>query len=120
MSDPKVRAYWLRIAAALAVLVVLIAIVNVAAHGAFLQPGNIVRVLRQITYNCILGVGQTFVIITGGIDLSIGSLVSLTGVVMALVANSLHLLRAPVAHRDADRRARRRAPRQVGSTRFPS
>ena len=85
------RTYWLRILGALAVLVLLVVIVNAAAHGAFLQPGNIVRVLRQITYNCILGVGQTFVIITGGIDLSIGSLVSLTGVVMALVANSLHI-----------------------------
>ena len=49
------------------------------------------RVLRQITYNCVLGVGQTFVIITGGIDLSVGSLVALTGVVMALFANTLHL-----------------------------
>ena len=85
------RNYWLRIAGALAILIVLVAVVNVAAHGAFLEPGNIVRVLRQITYNCILGVGQTFVIITAGIDLSIGSLVSLTGVVMALVANSLHI-----------------------------
>jgi ribose/xylose/arabinose/galactoside ABC-type transport system permease subunit len=34
-----------------------------------------------------LGVGETFVIITAGIDLSIGSLVALTGVVMAQVAN---------------------------------
>ena len=91
MSASLSRTYVLRILGAVAVLVVLVAIVNVAAHGAFLQPGNIVRVLRQITYNCILGVGQTFVIVTGGIDLSIGSLVSLTGVVMALVANSLHI-----------------------------
>ncbi len=96
MSDPKVRAYWLRIVAAIVVVIVLIAIVNAAAHGAFLQPGNIVRVLRQITYNCVLGVGQTFVIITGGIDLSIGSLVSLTGVVMAIVANTLHLSGLPL------------------------
>ena len=49
------------------------------------------RVLRQITYNCILGVGQTFVIVTAGIDLSVGSLVALTGVVAALFANWLHL-----------------------------
>jgi ribose transport system permease protein len=83
------KTYWIRIAGAIAVVVVLMAIVNVAARGAFLQPGNIVQVLRQITYNCILGVGQTFVIITAGIDLSIGSLVSLTGVVMATVANAL-------------------------------
>lgn len=64
--------YWLRIAAAAAFVVVLIAVVDVASHGSFLEPSNIVRVLRQITYNCVLGVGQTFVIITGGIDLSVG------------------------------------------------
>jgi ribose/xylose/arabinose/galactoside ABC-type transport system permease subunit len=85
------RNYWLRFAGALAVLAVIVTIVNVATHGAFLQPANIVRVLRQITYNCILGVGQTFVIVTGGIDLSVGSLVALTGVVAALFANSLHI-----------------------------
>jgi ribose/xylose/arabinose/galactoside ABC-type transport system permease subunit len=85
------RNYWLRFAGALAVLAIVVTIVNVATHGAFLQPANIVRVLRQITYNCILGVGQTFVIVTGGIDLSVGSLVALTGVVAALFANSLHL-----------------------------
>ncbi len=83
--------YWLRIAAAAAFVIVLIAVVDVASHGSFLEPSNIVRVLRQITYNCVLGVGQTFVIITGGIDLSVGSLVALTGVVAALFANSVHL-----------------------------
>lgn len=81
--------YWLRIGAAIVVVIIMMAAVNVAAHGAFLQPGNIVQVLRQITYNCILGVGQTFVIITAGIDLSIGSLVSMTGVIMAEIANAL-------------------------------
>jgi ribose transport system permease protein len=91
-----VRNYWLRILGAGAVVVVLMAIVNVAAHGAFLQPGNIVQVLRQITYNCILGVGQTFVIITAGIDLSLGSLVSLCGVVMAQVANALPFTGLPL------------------------
>ena len=52
--------------------------------------------LRQITYNCVLGVGQTFVIITGGIDLSVGSLVALTGVVAAPFANSVHLSGFPL------------------------
>lgn len=85
------RAYWLRIAAAALGLLALIVVVDIASHGSFLEPANIVRVLRQITYNCVLGVGQTFVIITGGIDLSVGSLVALTGVVAALVANALHL-----------------------------
>jgi ribose/xylose/arabinose/galactoside ABC-type transport system permease subunit len=40
--------------------------------------------------NAIMAVGQTFVIITAGIDLSVGSLVGLAGVVMALIANTLH------------------------------
>jgi len=88
--------YILRIAGAAAVFIALVVIVDVASHGAFLQPSNIVRVLRQITYNCILGVGQTFVIITSGIDLSVGSLVALTAVVAALFANSMHLSGFPL------------------------
>lgn len=85
------RNYWLRIGGATLAVVAIAIGVNVAAHGALLSSGNIVSVLRQITYNCILGIGETFVIITAGIDLSIGSLVALTGVVMALAANALHL-----------------------------
>ncbi|MBV8116722.1 MAG: ABC transporter permease [Candidatus Eremiobacteraeota bacterium] len=91
MKERERRVYWLRFAGAALLLLVLIVVVNVASHGSFLEPANIVRVLRQITYNCILGVGQTFVIITAGIDLSVGSLVALTGVIAALFANALHL-----------------------------
>lgn len=90
------RNYWLRIAGAAVVFVALVIVVDVATHGAFLQPSNLVRVLRQITYNCILGVGQTFVIITAGIDLSVGSLVALTGVIAALFANTFHLSGFPL------------------------
>jgi ribose/xylose/arabinose/galactoside ABC-type transport system permease subunit len=88
--------YWLRVAGAALLLIALIVVVNVASHGSFLQASNIVRVLRQITYNCVLGVGQTFVIITAGIDLSVGSLVALTGVVAALFANAVHLTGFPL------------------------
>jgi ribose transport system permease protein len=91
MKERDRLAYWLRIVGAAAFLLLLVVIVDVASRGSFLEPSNIVRVLRQITYNCILGVGQTFVIITAGIDLSVGSLVALTGVVAALFANSVHL-----------------------------
>jgi ribose/xylose/arabinose/galactoside ABC-type transport system permease subunit len=90
------RSYWLRVGGAAALLIAMIVVVNVASHGAFLQAGNIVRVLRQITYNCVLGVGQTFVIITAGIDLSVGSLVALTGVVAALFANAVPLTGFPL------------------------
>lgn len=71
--------------------IVLIVAVNALTHGNFLTSGNLTNVLRQITYNAILAVGQTFVIITGGIDLSVGSLIQLTGVVMAQFANATGL-----------------------------
>lgn len=87
----QTRAYWMRAGLALVALVAIALAINWAAHGAFLQPSNILRVLRQITYGCVMGIGETFVIITAGIDLSIGSLVALSGVVMALFANSLHV-----------------------------
>jgi ribose/xylose/arabinose/galactoside ABC-type transport system permease subunit len=48
---------------------------------------NMVIVLRQISINGILAVGVTFVIIAGGIDLSLGSVIALTGVVAALFAH---------------------------------
>ncbi|BDE05310.1 ABC transporter permease [Vulcanimicrobium alpinum] len=76
--------------------VVLVFAVNALTHGAFLTAGNLTNVLRQITVNAIMAVGQTFVIITAGIDLSVGSIVGLGGVVAALTANALHLP-APLA-----------------------
>lgn len=79
----------MKVVSAIVGLAAVITVVNIFTHGAFLTAGNIINVLRQITYNAILAVGQTFVIITAGIDLSVGSLISLTGVVMALFANSM-------------------------------
>jgi ribose/xylose/arabinose/galactoside ABC-type transport system permease subunit len=87
---------WLRNAILVVIVAILMGVVNAAANGSFLNPHNLVTVLEQISYNCILGVGQTFVIITAGIDLSIGSLVALTGVVMAQVANHLPFGGAPL------------------------
>jgi ribose/xylose/arabinose/galactoside ABC-type transport system permease subunit len=77
-----------RVASGIVAFIVLIVVVNAFTHGYFLTPGNLTNVLRQITYNAILAVGQTFVIITAGIDLSVGSLIELTGVVMAQFANA--------------------------------
>jgi ribose/xylose/arabinose/galactoside ABC-type transport system permease subunit len=67
--------------------IALVVVVNALTSGNFLTAGNLTNVLRQITYNAIVAVGQTFVIITAGIDLSVGSLIELTGVVMAQFAN---------------------------------
>lgn len=51
----------------------------------FLSMSNIINVFRQISINGILAIGMTMVIIIGGIDLSIGPLVAITGVVSAMI-----------------------------------
>ncbi len=54
----------------------------------FLTPRNILNVLRQTSINGILAIGLTFVILARGIDLSVGSVVALAGVVAASLAST--------------------------------
>jgi ribose/xylose/arabinose/galactoside ABC-type transport system permease subunit len=58
------------------------------ASDVFLTTRNIANVLRQISINSILGIGVTFVILTGGIDLSLGSIVALSGVISTAIVKS--------------------------------
>ena len=48
----------------------------------FLTVSNLLNVAQQTSINAIVAVGMTFVIISGGIDLSVGSIVALAGVVL--------------------------------------
>jgi ribose transport system permease protein len=54
----------------------------------FLKPQNLINIMRQVSYTGIIGLGMTFVIITAGIDLSVGSLVAFTGSVVLLTMNA--------------------------------
>lgn len=49
----------------------------------FLTSSNLINVVRQASINGIIAVGMTLVILTGGIDLSVGSVLAFTGVVAA-------------------------------------
>lgn len=49
----------------------------------FLTVSNLLNVTEQTAINAIIAVGMTFVILSGGIDLSVGSIVALAGVVLA-------------------------------------
>jgi ribose transport system permease protein len=51
----------------------------------FLSPNNISNILTQITINLILAIGMTFVILIGGIDLSVGSMLAFSAVVAGTV-----------------------------------
>ena len=57
------------------------------AHPTFLTVPNLLNVARQISINGILAVGVTLVLLTGGVDLSLGSVVALAGVVAASLAH---------------------------------
>ena len=50
------------------ILVVIVSILN----PSFLQPLNILNLLRQVAINALIAYGMTFVILNGGIDLSVG------------------------------------------------
>ena len=49
----------------------------------FLSVSNLLNVMEQTSINAVIALGMTFVILSGGIDLSVGSLLALSGVVLA-------------------------------------
>ncbi len=67
-------------------LLVLIAIVSSISPN-FFTIDNLLNILRQTSVNAIIAVGMTFVILTAGIDLSVGSILALTGAVAASLVN---------------------------------
>jgi len=77
------------VAAALVVIVV-----SGVTNDAFLTEGNLTNLLRQMVTTGLLSLGMLIVILTGGIDLSVGSVVALTGILSAGLVEGLPL---PVA-----------------------
>src|SRR5256712_8828160 len=57
----------------------------------FLQFDNVVGILLATTVNGVLALGVTFVIITGGIDLSVGTVMTLSAVTTAVFITNWHL-----------------------------
>ena len=51
---------------------------------AFLSTNNILNILLQVSVICVISVGMTYVILTGGIDLSVGSIVALSAVCLGI------------------------------------
>jgi ribose/xylose/arabinose/galactoside ABC-type transport system permease subunit len=54
----------------------------------FLTVSNLLNITQQTAINAIIAVGMTFVILSGGIDLSVGSIVALSGVVLGSVLHA--------------------------------
>ncbi|URK89257.1 ABC transporter permease (plasmid) [Rhizobium sp. RCAM05350] len=66
----------------------LLAFILSLSNEYFLTPGNISNVLLQTSINGVLAIGMTFVILTRGIDLSVGSVVALAGIISASFATT--------------------------------
>jgi ribose/xylose/arabinose/galactoside ABC-type transport system permease subunit len=69
-----------------AVCLVLLMVVFAILEPSFLTPLNLFNVMRQISIEGLIAIGMTFVILTAGIDLSVGSLVAVAGLVAAMIA----------------------------------
>ena len=75
---------WLMEQKSLIALLVLIAIVSTMSPN-FFTVNNLFNILQQTSVNAIMAVGMTLVILTSGIDLSVGSLLALTGAIAASI-----------------------------------
>ena len=67
---------------------VLCCVVFASLSSVFLEPGNMLNILRQAAPNLIIGIAMTLVITTGGIDLSVGSIVALVNSMAAVLLKS--------------------------------
>ena len=67
------------------VMIILILILSVISPS-FFRGQNLLNIIKQASITGVIGVGMTFVLITGGIDLSVGSVMALSGTMAASVA----------------------------------
>lgn len=87
LPERRPRAFaWLTLELRMLLLTALLIVALSISSPYFLTTNNILNVLDQSVVIGILAVGMTLVILTGGIDLSVGAAVGVTGVVLGLVA----------------------------------
>jgi len=65
---------------------IILMVIFTALKPSFIDPINVFNIMRQISITGLIALGMTFVILTAGIDLSVGSLLALCGMVAAIVA----------------------------------
>jgi inositol transport system permease protein len=87
-APPDQGVDWFGLVAKFAPLIFLVVLMTgfAIAEPRFLSTINLLNVLRQVSISGLLAIGMTFVILTAGIDLSIGSLLAFCGLAAAIVA----------------------------------
>jgi ribose transport system permease protein len=96
LRDPTRQLGWFADLAMLPALIVLIVVLSAMTDG-LLDTSNLVNVLSQSAVVAIAAIGATFVILTGGIDLSTGSVIGASGVAGAWIVTSSGSLAAGIA-----------------------
>ncbi len=82
----------------LLLVILLVGLFLSVSTDSFMSVANLTNVARQVSINGILAVGVTFVLLTGGVDLSLGSVVALSGVACATFAHpGDHSVFVPIA-----------------------
>ena len=78
------------------VIFIALVIVLTCLKPSFIQPSNLVNILKQASINGILSFGMMFVIIAGGFDMSVGSTVAFAGIVAAILGQGQYPLIVPL------------------------
>ena len=92
-ASAPVWAFWRRMSRAdliFIIAIVLLAVFASVASDAFLTQRNVVNISRQIVTNGLLSLGMLIVIRTGGIDLSVGSVLAMAGILAAGLQADMH------------------------------
>lgn len=78
------------------IVVLLVLVIGFSIGNAtFLKPANIINLFGQMCLNAILATGLTYVIILGGIDISVGSSMAITGILAAKTVLALNIQSTP-------------------------
>ncbi len=77
--------------AAVLVMLIVIFVVFAVTQDRFFTTANLENLLTSVSILWVVSIGMTFVVLTGGIDLSVGSLLALTGLILASLLNGVGL-----------------------------
>lgn len=69
-------------------IVLFLVIICTLINPVFISPINLLNIVRQTSVMIIIAIGSTFIMISGGFDLSVGSTAALSGIIAAIVAKS--------------------------------
>ena len=78
------------------VIFIALVVVLTCLKPSFIQPSNLVNILKQASINGILAFGMMFVIIAGGFDMSVGSTVAFTGILAAMLGQGQYPIIVPL------------------------